>query len=201
MKYLMSLLSEIVFKEYRRRVLGLLLLTPDESYHVREIARLTGTVAGTLHKELTKLAEAGVLLREPQGKQVYYRANTDCLIFEELASILRKTSGVKDILAEQLRPRSDDIKAAFVFGSVASGKATAESDIDILVIGDLSFSDAVKALYPAQDALGREINPKVYNHNEWQKAIQEQSSFIKDVMEKPKLFLIGSKDDIGKFNR
>jgi len=197
----MSLLSEIVFKEYRRRVLGLLLLTPDESYHVREIARLTGTVAGTLHKELTKLAEAGVLLREPQGKQVYYRANTDCLIFEELASILRKTSGVKDILAEQLRPRSDDIKAAFVFGSVASGKATAESDIDILVIGDLSFSDAVKALYPAQDALGREINPKVYNHNEWQKAIQEQSSFIKDVMEKPKLFLIGSKDDIGKFNR
>jgi len=201
MKYLMSLLSEIVFKEYRRRVLGLLLLTPDESYHVREIARLTGTVAGTLHKELTKLAEASVLLREPQGKQVYYRANTDCLIFEELASILRKTSGVKDILAEQLRPRSDDIKAAFVFGSVASGKATAESDIDILVIGDLSFSDAVKALYPAQDALGREINPKVYNHNEWQKAIQEQSSFIKDVMEKPKLFLIGSKDDIGKFNR
>lgn len=201
MKYLMSLLSEIVFKEYRRRVLGLLLLTPDESYHVREIARLTGTVAGTLHKELTKLAEAGVLLREPQGKQVYYRANTDCLIFEELASILRKTSGVKDILAEQLRPRSDDIKAAFVFGSVASGKATAESDIDILVIGDLSFSDVVKALYPAQDALGREINPKVYNHNEWQKAIQEQSSFIKDVMEKPKLFLIGSKDDIGKFNR
>jgi len=201
MKYLMSLLSEIVFKEYRRRVLGLLLLTPDESYHVREIARLTGTVAGTLHKELTKLAEAGVLLREPQGKQVYYRANTDCLIFEELASILRKTSGVKDILAEQLRPRSDDIKAAFVFGSVASGKATAESDIDILVIGDLSFSDAVKALYPAQDVLGREINPKVYNHNEWQKAIQEQSSFIKDVMEKPKLFLIGSKDDIGKFNR
>lgn len=201
MKYLMSLLSEIVFKEYRRRVLGLLLLTPDESYHVREIARLTGTVAGTLHKELTKLAEAGVLLREPQGKQVYYRANTDCLIFEELASILRKTSGVKDILAEQLRPRSDDIKAAFVFGSVASGKATAESDIDVLVIGDLSFSDAVKALYPAQDVLGREINPKVYNHNEWQKAIQEQSSFIKDVMEKPKLFLIGSKDDIGKFNR
>ena len=197
----MSLLSEIVFKEYRRRVLGLLLLTPDESYHVREIARLTGTVAGTLHKELTKLAEAGVLLREPQGKQVYYRANTDCLIFEELASILRKTSGVKDILAEQLRPRSDDIKAAFVFGSVASGKATAESDIDVLVIGDLSFSDAVKALYPAQDVLGREINPKVYNHNEWQKAIQEQSSFIKDVMEKPKLFLIGSKDDIGKFNR
>lgn len=197
----MSLLSEIVFKEYRRRVLGLLLLTPDESYHVREIARLTGTVAGTLHKELTKLAEAGVLLREPQGKQVYYRANTDCLIFEELASILRKTSGVKDILAEQLRPRSDDIKAAFVFGSIASGKATAESDIDILVIGDLSFSDAVKALYPAQDVLGREINPKVYNHNEWQKAIQEQSSFIKDVMEKPKLFLIGSKDDIGKFNR
>ena len=51
-------LASVLFKDYRRRVLGLLLLHPGDSYHVREIARLTGTVAGTLHKELTTLANA-----------------------------------------------------------------------------------------------------------------------------------------------
>lgn len=192
-----SLLAEILFKEYRRRVLGLLLLQPGSAYHVREIARLTGTVAGTLHKELTKLAEAGLLVKEPQGKQVYYRANTDCPIFEELASILRKTSGVADVLAELLRPLAEGINAAFVFGSVASGKATSESDIDVLVIGETKFADVVRALYPAQETLGREINPKVYSQAEWQQAQEEQNSFIKEVMEKPKLFVIGAKDDIG----
>ncbi|WP_250658696.1 nucleotidyltransferase domain-containing protein [Alkalimarinus coralli] len=192
-----SPLAEILFKEYRRRVLGLLLLQPDSSYHVREIARLTGTLAGTLHKELSKLAEAGLLVKDPQGKQVYYRANKDCPIYEELASILRKTSGVADVLAEQLRSLAEGIDAVFVFGSVASGKATAESDVDVLVIGEVAFADVVKALYPAQETLGREINPKVYSHAEWQQARKEQNNFIKDVMEKPKLFVIGTKDDIG----
>lgn len=194
---MVSPLAEILFKEYRRRVLGLLLLQPDKTYHVREIARLTGTLAGTLHKELSKLAEVGLLIKEPQGKQVYYRANVDCTIYEELASILRKTSGLADIIAEQLQPMAESIKVAFVFGSVASGKATAESDIDILIVGDVNFADVVKALYPAQETLAREINPKVYNLAEWQLALHEKNSFIKDVMEKPKLFIVGTKDDIG----
>ncbi len=192
-----SPLAEILFKEYRRRVLGLLLLQPDSSYHVRQLARLTGTHAGTLHKELTKLAEAGLLLKEPQGKQVYYRADTACPIYEELASILRKTSGLADVLSERLRPLAEAIDVVFVFGSVASGKATTESDVDVLVIGDVKFSDVVKALYSAQETLGREINPKVYSQAEWQQAKQQQNSFIKDVIEKPKLFVIGTKDDIG----
>lgn len=194
---MLSPLAGILFKEYRLRVLNLLLLQPDCSYHVREIARLTGTLAGTLHKELSTLAEAGVLLKEPQGNQVYYRANTACPIYAELASILRKTSGVASILADQLRPLVDVIDVAFVFGSIASGKATAESDIDVLVIGKINFADVVKALYPAQEILGREINPKVYSPAEWQQAIIEQNNFIRDVMEKPKLFVIGTKDDIG----
>ena len=89
-----SKLAELLFKDYRRQALGLLLLHADKRYHVREIARLTGTVAGTLHKELARLADAGLLLKETVGNQVFYEANRDCPIFEELASILRKTSGL-----------------------------------------------------------------------------------------------------------
>ena len=89
-------LTDLLFKSYRRKVLNLLLLHPDKAFYVREIARLTDTVAGTLHKELSKLHEAGILLKKEQGNQICYQANRDCLIYEELASILRKTSGLAD---------------------------------------------------------------------------------------------------------
>jgi DNA-binding transcriptional ArsR family regulator len=96
--------TAILFSEYRRRVLGLLLLHPYERYHVREIARLTNTTAGTLHRELSKLAKANVLLRELSGNQVYYQANRNFSIYTELASILKKTSGLVDVLFDSLAP-------------------------------------------------------------------------------------------------
>lgn len=192
----MATLATLLFKDYRRRVLGLLLLHPDQVYHVREIARLTGTVAGTLHKELSSLAEVGLLRKEPRGNQLAYSANRDCPIFAELASILRKTSGLVDVLAESLGEIHHQIKAAFVFGSLAGGKETSGSDVDLLIIGDVKFSDAVKALYPAQETLGREINPKVFSELEWQRLRNSGDSFVKEVVAKPKLFVIGASDDL-----
>lgn len=192
----MSALIDLLFKEYRRRVLGLLLLHPEKTYHVREIARLTGTVAGTLHKELFKLADVGLLKKETRGNQVSYQANRSSIIFEELASILRKTSGIADVLANALAPHLEQIELATVFGSVASGKASENSDIDLLIVGNLSFSEAVKALYPAQELLAREINPKLYTITEWQLAKQTNSTFIRELVEKPVINIIGDMDDL-----
>ena len=196
-----SKLAELLFKDYRRRVLGLLLLQADKRYHVREIARLTGTVAGTLHKELARLADAGLLLKETVGNQVLYGANQDCPIFEELASIFRKTSGVADVLADALKPLSDKIVAAFVFGSMASGKETAGSDVDLLVIGGAGFSEVAEAVYSAQEVLGREINPKVYSMDEWKQMLEKKGAFIKELLAKPKLFVTGSEDEPGESAR
>lgn len=192
----MSSLADLLFKGYRRQVLALLLLRPDQSYHVREIARLTNTQAGTLHKELTKLAETGILKKEMQGNQLYYQADTNCVIFEELASIMRKTSGLADVLRLALQPVIEQLQFAAVYGSVASGKATANSDIDLLLVGDLGFAQAVKLLYPVQQQLGREINPKLYSLNEWNKALVEQSGFTQQLLTDPLLPLVGDMDDV-----
>lgn len=196
-----SALADIVFKGYRARVLSLLLLRPDQAYHVREIARLTNTIPGTLHKELTKLAEAGVLTQTSQGNQRSYQANRHCLIFDELASILRKTVGVAELLAEALAPLSDQITTAVVFGSMASGKANRESDIDLLVVGEISFSAVVNVLYPTQALLGREINPKLYSLKEWQAAKKTKAAFIRDILAKPTLKVLGDMDDSGQLTR
>ena len=185
----------------RQRVLSLLLLHPQIHYHVREIARLTNTAAGSLHRELSKLAKAQVLLREVSGQQVYYQANVDYPIFNELASILRKTSGLADVLATALAPLAEKIEIAFVFGSVARGTESLFSDVDVMIIGEVGFAEAVKALYSAQAIINREINPKVYQRKEWQKLIKSNSAFAKEILSKPKIFIIGNNNDIKEFSR
>ncbi len=189
-------LAAVLFSDYRRRVLGLLLLHPEQHYYLREIARLTGTVPGTLKRELAKLESAGVLTVEKVGNQVHYAANRACPIFEDLASVLRKTSGLVDVLSEGLMPLVEQIEVAFVFGSMASGKANAGSDIDLMVIGKVAFADAVARLHPLQQSLGREINPKLYTRIEWQKLVAEQSAFVRDVLGKPRLFVIGNEQSL-----
>ncbi len=188
-------LSSLLFPEYRRRVLSLLLLRPSSALHGREIARQTGLAAGTVSRELTRLAEVGLLKREKRGNQQVYCANTAGPIFSELASILRKTSGVTDILIQALTPAASKLRLAFVFGSVARGRETAGSDLDLMLIGDISLRDAVETLFPVQTTLGREVNPKVYSTTEFSaKALVEP--FLADVLAKPKIFLIGSAHEL-----
>ncbi|MHB1514093.1 MAG: nucleotidyltransferase domain-containing protein [Acidiferrobacter sp.] len=189
-------LDDILFPEYRRRVLGLLLLHPDQRYYLREIARLTGTTAGTLARELSKLVKAGVVNVQRVGNQTHYSANRHCPVFDELASILRKTSGLTDVLVEALQPLADQIEVAFVFGSVASGQARSESDIDVMVIGDVPFKAVVTALYSLQGRLGRELNPKVYSRREWRALVAENGTFIRDIQKKPMLFIVGTESDL-----
>ena len=189
-------LTSLLFTDYRRKVLALLLLHPEQQYHQREIARMTGTVSGTLSRELAKLVEAGLLLKVAIGNQMHYRANRQCLVFEELASILRKTSGLADILSEALLPLAAQIECAFVFGSMASGKASAASDIDLMLIGDADFAEVIRVLYPLQERLGREINPKTYRRAEWHALAKQQGAFIREILIKPKLFVMGSEADL-----
>lgn len=188
-------LPSLLFPEYRRRVLSLLLLNPAEALHGREIARRTSLPAGTLTRELTRLAEVGLLKREKRGNQQVYSADTGSPIFTELASILRKTSGLADMLVQALAPQSASLRVAFVFGSVAAGRETAGSDVDLLLIGDIGFREAVGLLHPVQASLGREINPKLFSAAEFA-AKARHEPFLADVLAKPKLFLIGNAHDL-----
>ena len=135
------------------------------------------------------------------GNQVRYAANSSNAIYPELASILRKTVGVADVLADALAPVAASIAAAFVFGSVARGTETAGSDVDVLLIGSLGFGEAVKLLYPAQTTFGREINPKVFTVAEWRSKLKSKDPFVKDVLAKPKIHLIGNDDELAKLGR
>jgi len=192
----MSTLSSVLFTEYRGRVLGLLLLHPERSYYLREIARLTATLPGTLKREMDKLLEVGLLTVKKVGNQNHYQANRESPIYEDLSNILRKTSGLSDMLINALLPLSDKLQSAFVFGSVASGKVNAKSDIDLMLIGNVSYAEVVPLLHSLQEQLGREINPKIYADKEWNKLMKDNGAFVHDVLSKPKLFIIGNEQQL-----
>ena len=197
-----SKLATLLFPAlYRRRVLALLLLHPERRLHVREIARLTGTTPGTLNKELAKLHQAGLLERERIGNQVRYAADRSSPVHAELTGILRKTVGLADVLTDALAPVAEAISAAFVFGSVARGAETSSSDVDLLIIGSAGFAELVNLLYPAQQLVGREVNPKVFTAAQWRERVKAKDPFVKDVLAKPKLYLMGNDDELAKLGR
>ena len=193
----MKSLADQLLGSSRAAVLAVLLLRPDESLHVRELARLTGVSPGTLHRELRALTGLGLLQRRAVGRQVFYTANPSSPVFEDLAGLLRKTAGLVDVLRSALAPLADRIERAFVYGSMASGQTHAHSDIDVMVIGDLGFADVVLALAPAQESLRREINPTVLSAADFKRKRRQVDGFVAKVLKGPTLWLMGPNDEPG----
>ena len=192
---------DFLFSPYRRQVLALLLLRPDERFHVRELERLTGISAGSLHRELKAMSEAGLLIREHQGNQVLYQADRSCSIFEELTSIFRKTVGLGSELTTALEPIADRIDVAFVFGSMASGKQHAKSDLDICVLGEVELLDVVKATGSVQERLRREINPVVMSAKQFASDLANHERFAERLVAEPKIFVIGDENEFRKLTQ
>lgn len=188
-------LADLLFpNQYRRKVLALLLMQPDQKIHLRELARQTQAAPGTLKKELDALCHVGLLTSERVGNQVQFQANTGHPIFAELQALVRKTIGLADVLRRALEPLGDQVALAFVFGSMASGSAHAGSDVDLLVVGSASFGQVVEATYAAQAQLGREINPKVMTPAEWVRQRAEGHPFVQELLAKPRIVLTGNLD-------
>jgi predicted nucleotidyltransferase len=191
-------LASLLFGAYRRDALALLLLHPETSLHVREIARATGKAPGTLLRELNRLADAGVLIRKPVGNQVHFQADIRCTIYDDLRNLLKKTVGIVDVLRETLAPLADKIHAAFVYGSIARGDERAGSDLDLMIIGEAKFADVVEALGHAQEVLRREINPALFPARELRRKLADGEPFLERVLADKKMFVIGGDDDLGK---
>ncbi len=189
---------ELMFGSYRRQLLAQLLLRPDEAFYVRELARMTGIPAGSIHRELTALHESGLLLRENHGNQVLYQANQECSIYSELAAIFRKTVGLAALIGDALADKADKIHLAFVFGSMATGRQNQSSDVDVMIIGDVQLLDVVKALLPVQQTLGREINPVIMRTHKFLAQMNKNDRFVSRLLNEAKIFIIGNENEFAK---
>ena len=189
-------LSSVLFGKARRGILSLFFSRPEETFYLRQIVQLTGIGLGPIQRELKQLSDAGIIQRKPQGRQVYFQANRECPIFNELKSIVIKTVGIGDVLRSALTPITDRIAVAFIYGSFADGKEKEQSDVDVFIIGDITFGEVVNAFQEAQNVIGREINPTVYPAEEIRSKIAENKHFLKSVLNGPMIFLIGDKNEL-----
>jgi predicted nucleotidyltransferase/predicted transcriptional regulator with HTH domain len=187
-----SILESLLGSRLRARLLGWLFSHPGERYFVRQLAVLLGEDSTNLSRELARLADLGIVTSSREGQLKYFQVNTEAPVFPELRGLVLKTSGLGDLIRESLRPLFDRIHLAFVFGSFAAGRANAASDVDLLVVGDVSLRELVELLSPIQNRLGREVNPVVYPVPEFREKLGQGHRFLTSVLEGPKLFLIGS---------
>jgi len=191
-------ISQTLFGKTRRAVLSLLYSHVDEAFYLRQIVRVAGVGLGAVQRELKLLSDAEIIQRIVRGRQVYYQANPQCPVFEELKALVIKTVGIAAIVQVALAPLADRIRIAGIYGSIARSEEHRGSDVDLLVVGKVTFAEIVSALDQAQKTINREINPTVYPVDEFQSKLSAGHHFLSTIVEKPMFFLFGDKRELAR---
>jgi len=191
-------LADLMFGRTRGAILALLYGRADQTFYTRQIAREVAASVGAVQRELKNLTKVGLVIRTALGSQVFYQANRDAPIFSEMHSLVNKTVGIFSMLRSALRPLSAQVAVAFVYGSVARQAETAQSDIDLMVVGKASIDDVISHLASVEKNTGRPINPTVYSASEFKAKIADGNHFLRAVLKDPKVFLLGDEDELGK---
>jgi predicted nucleotidyltransferase len=192
-------LSELLSSRARSEIFRLLFGGTGEELHVREIERRSGLNDSTLRQELRKLIRLDLVQSRRDSNRVYYRAKIESPLYPEIRNLVLKTSGLSDVLKSALTDRR--IRVAFVFGSIASGEEKADSDVDLMVIGQLGLRDLSRLLSGIEEKIGREVNPHVLPEEGFRKRIRAKEHFVSSVMESPKIFVIGSQRELETMGR
>jgi len=162
-----------------------------DGLHLRELERRTGVNSRHLLRELHSLRDAGLLMAKSVGNQIIYQLDPDCPIYAEVRSIVRKTLGLAGVLREAIKPLSAKIELAYVYGSLAHGQERSDSDVDLMIVGDVSLREIAPLLTEAHRAIRREISPTLYRSTEYEKALEDTDSFVRRVHDGPRIVLIG----------
>ena len=189
----MGVLAELLSSRVKAEVFRLLFSIQGRELHVREIARQSGLNDATVRQELKRLTRSGVVKGRKDGNRLYYGANAEHPLYPDIRNLVLKTSGLVDVLGEALETRG--ISLAFVFGSVAAGIDKAQSDVDLMVVGNVSLRQLGKQLSGVSIRLGREINPHVMTTEEFARRVKTRDHFLTTVRSAPRLFVIGSEDE------
>ena len=190
------MLAKLFGSKLRARVLGWLFTHPDERYFVRQLTALLEEDSTNISRELARLEKMDILVSTQAGRQKHYQANKKCAIFEELRGLAVKTTGLADVLREALAPIAGQIGSAFVYGSMASDEATAASDVDLLVVGNIDEMALHRALSQAENRLARPVNYTLMSQLEFHERRSEKGGFLARVLSGSKIMILGSTDGI-----
>lgn len=176
-------LATALFSATQQRVLALLFGQPGRSFFTNELIGLVGAGSGAVQRELRRLVDSGLVTLTSIGSQKHYQANPAAPIFEELRGIVTKTLGPAEVLRVALRSLGNAVRLALVYGSVAKGRDTAHSDIDLLLVSDvLTLEQVYAALAPVEQQIGRRVSPTLYTVAEFRRRRKSGNTFLAKVL-------------------
>ena len=187
LKYLFS-------SKLRIKLLAYFFFHPGLALHVRRLAREVQESAGTVARELRRLEKAGLLASEPVGNQKHYSLRKDSPILDDLRNLFLKTAGASAELRAALE-KIAGIELAFLYGSYPSGDAHASSDLDLMVIGEVSDRELAPAVARIERRLKRPINYTLFTRREVETKAGKKGEFLHEVLSGSKIVLIGKADD------
>jgi len=185
----------ITKSKLREELLVLYFTNPNKKYYLRELERILNFSVGNIRRELIKLESTGLFLNENKGNLVYYYLNQSYPLFDELKSIISKTSGTPKML-QNILGKFEGISKAFIYGSFAKREEREDSDIDLLIIGKVDEDKLIEEIDKLERKLQREINYAIYGKEDFNKKKKEGNSFILDILKEKKIFLIGDKNGL-----
>jgi len=191
-------LAQAIFTDRQARLFRWLFGQPERSFYLNELLRLSGLSSASLQQELKRLTTAGVLLSTRRGNLRLFQANPASPLHPELVSLTRKTCGVEGVLMQALEPLRPRLAHAWIFGSVARRDDTSASDVDLMLVGrGIALAEVLQHLHPAEEALGRKINPTCYSPQEFERRRAEPDSFVNMVLAQPTVNLLEGEPDGG----
>ena len=188
-------LFRITKSKLREELLVLYFTNPNKKYYLRELERILKFSVGNIRRELIKLESTGLFLSENKGNLVYYYLNKSYPLFEELKSIIFKTSGAPKML-QNILEKFNGISQAFIYGSFAKREEREGSDIDLLIIGNVDEDKLIEEIGKLERKLQREVNYAIYEKEDFNKKKKEGNSFILDILREKKILLIGDENGL-----
>lgn len=158
---------DFLFSERQQRMLAALILHPRRLYGTNELLAICGPGVGAGRNVIKAFDRARIVRKAARGNQVVYSIDVDNPIYPELRSICLKTFGMRNAVAMELQPFANRIQTAFLFGSVVNGDERPNSDVDLLIVGDLDVFELGETIERLHATLGRQIDLNVYTPDEW----------------------------------
>ncbi|MDX6649573.1 MAG: hypothetical protein QOJ97_1524 [Solirubrobacteraceae bacterium] len=183
-------LLPIFRSDLQARLLTILLLEEGEPLSTPELARRTGASGASLHRELRRLQDAGVIERDAVGRTQRYRAAQGSPLHRALRELVTRTMGVEATLRAGLESLAG-VEAAAIFGSWAAGRVAPDSDIDLLVVGDVDRDRLLALARDVERVAGRDVNVTAYHSSEFHRRRRERSGFLATVLDRPLIPLVG----------
>ncbi len=179
-------------------ILCFFLMHPEEEAYQRSLAEKTGHSLAQVQYALERIEEAGLVSKKKSGNRLYYRAEKSHPAFEDLKRAFLKTVALGDVIREALKPLEKKIQFAFVYGSIATGQDRPDSDLDLLLIGSITLKDIANAVTDLSETLKREVNPVNYTQETFVARLQEGNRFVQELLETPKIWLMGNEDEFAR---